>query len=112
MTGKSVAKVIFACFLSSCYSPAGPIVILTPAGSSGSGGGGGLDGGVSAPGPSTTTVVGNCYYTVTSVSGGVTEKCRYSVQNPFNLCSTYVSECTSNPPSGKCSATQPVAACF
>jgi hypothetical protein len=116
MTGKSVAKLIFACFLSSCYSPPGTVVVLMPGGVSGSGGGGALQGGESGSGsgagPSTTTVAGNCYYTVTTTSGGVSEKCRYSVKNPFNLCYTYVAECTSTPPSGKCSTTAPVAACF
>jgi hypothetical protein len=111
MSGKSVAKLIFACFLSSCYSPPGPVIVVVPGGSGGGGGVGGLQGGDSGIGPSTTTVVGNCYYTVTNVGGNITEKCRYSVTNPFNLCTTYIAECKSTPPSGKCSPTPPVATC-
>jgi hypothetical protein len=113
MSRKSIAKLTFACFLSACYYSPSPIVIVIPGGSpAGSGSAGtGLQDSGPGTGPSTTTVVGNCYYTITNVMGSITEKCRYSVKNPFNLCNTYVAECTSSPPSGKCSLTSPVATC-
>jgi hypothetical protein len=110
MSGKSVAKLAFACFLSSCYYSPAPIVVMTPAGPpAGSSGGTGGGGGEGGPGSSTTTVVGNCYYTVTNNQGNISEKCRYSLINPS--CTTYVAQCTSNPPSLKCSTTAPVPTC-
>ena len=119
MSGKSVAKLTFACFLSACYYSPAPIIIITPAGPLAVSSGDTsekkqslpepLDDG---PGGSTKTVRGNCLYTVTNIGGSISKKCEYSINNLSNLCTTNVSECTSSPPSGKCSlTTSPAATC-
>lgn len=117
MSGKAVVKLTVACFLASCYYSPAPVVIITPAGTSvesrvkepvkepvkeavTNGGG---------PGGTLKQVRGNCVYTRESIGGVLSERCEYSINNLLHMCLTNVPECTSTPPSGKCSTTQPVA---
>jgi hypothetical protein len=97
MCGLSVALLIFACFLSSCSFFLNPSDNITH---------GAIAAGGFPPGDPASTKRGNCVE-MTGVSQGVPyDYCYYTFSKPY--CSTFLSECKSTPPSGKCSTTNPV----
>lgn len=98
MSGLSVARLIFACFLSSCCCPTLPVT--TPVAPPGPGG---QTGGISEP---TVIPRGNCLESKGVGGGGAYDYCYYTLSKP--LCTTALSDCQSQPPSGKCSTTNPV----
>ena len=89
MSGKSVAKLAFACFLSSCYYPT-PVVVVVNPGSvhPGSGGGGGYRvEGPQVDGPPYTTPRGNCV----QFTSGSTKICYWSLNSP--MCQVPITDC-------------------
>ena len=96
LCGLSVARLVVACFLSSCCCPTFPVTtpVATPPG-----------GGQFAIDPAIIPR-GNCLESKGTNSGGPYDYCFYTKASP--QCTTLLSECLSTPPSGKCSTTNPV----
>ena len=97
MCGISIGLLSFACFLSSCtifLNPTDNIIHGSIAG----------DG--FPPGDPASFKRGNCLE-VTGISMGTPYNyCYYTFAKP--MCTTFLAECKSTPPSGKCSTTPPV----
>jgi len=98
MSVKSVAKLAFACFLSSCYYPSPVIIVVNPAGGQPGYSPGKQEDGITPP---YTTPRGNCVL----FTSGSTKICYWSLNKP--MCQVPVSDCdnktnlcagTSNPP--------------
>jgi len=130
MRGKSIAKLIFVCFLASCYScksePKSEPKSESAKSESGKSESGKSESGKSepdtksepgksepdtkgGPGGLQTSQRGNCLFKRGTINGTPIEKCEYSINNVLALCPTNTNDCKSNPPSGKCSTTPPVA---
>ena len=101
MCGRSVARLVVACFLSSCCCPT---LSVAPPGATAPAPPGATA--LAPPGPSEPTIIprGNCLESKGVGSGGPYDFCYYTLNKP--LCSTVLTDCQNI--AGKCSTTPPI----